>query len=311
MRPGRAVTGSRRKPIASTVDDLLRASAAYRSSAMFQETVTFLAKFREYAPYNNLLVRTQNPSCSYYATEKDWKRRFGRTLREDARPMLILAPMHPVLLVYDVDQTEGRALPEELRNFAHFRHLPGRNPEWNPDRLQQTIDNAERRDRVRVDFRTLSSTHAGFAATASHPGPWKMRIVIHEGLDETSRFGVLCHELAHVFSGHLGSDEDHWWPDRRDLGHEAREIEAEAASYIVTDRLGLEGESASYVSHHMKEGRPPGEVSLELITRVANRIERMARGRLRTRRPRQEKGVGARGGLRGDPDFAFPEYDPP
>ena len=34
--------------------------------------------------------------------------------------MLILAPMHPVMLVFDLDQTTGRALPSEIENFAKF-----------------------------------------------------------------------------------------------------------------------------------------------------------------------------------------------
>lgn len=70
-----------------------------------------MAKFRRYSPYNNMLVRTQNPSCTHYATESDWERRFKRGLKEDARSMLILAPMHPVMLVYDLDQSLAAGRP--------------------------------------------------------------------------------------------------------------------------------------------------------------------------------------------------------
>jgi hypothetical protein len=41
----------------------------------------FMARFRDYAPYNNMLVRLQNQTCSFYATERDWQGRFGRTLK--------------------------------------------------------------------------------------------------------------------------------------------------------------------------------------------------------------------------------------
>jgi hypothetical protein len=82
--------------------------------------VGFMGSFRDYAPFNNMLVRIQNPSCSFYATETDWSRRFERHIKEDARPMLILAPMHPVMLVYDLDQTHGKDLPAELSRFARF-----------------------------------------------------------------------------------------------------------------------------------------------------------------------------------------------
>ena len=274
-----------RKQIESTINDLLRRSAVYRSSDKFREMVSFMARFREYAPYNNMLVRTQNPSCSFYAREKDWYERFDRTLKEDARPMLILAPMHPVMLVYDLDQTKGPPLPDELQDFASFEG------EWGSAWLKRTVENAARHDRIRIDFKALSSTHAGFATIARGSGEWKMRIAIHDGLDEPSRFGVLCHELAHIFSGHLGCDRDHWWPSRIGLDHHAIEIEAEAAAYIVTTRYGLEGASASYVSRYLKEGQPPKAVSLDTIAKVAGRIERMARETQPRRRSRLSEGA--------------------
>jgi hypothetical protein len=93
--------------VTSSIDSLLRQSSVYRDSVQFREMVVFMAKFKAYAPYNNMLVRIQNPTCSFYATERDWRDRFKRGLKEDAHPMLILAPMHPVMLVYALDQTEG------------------------------------------------------------------------------------------------------------------------------------------------------------------------------------------------------------
>ena len=77
----------------STIDDLVKRSVSYRKSPAFQEMIDFCARFRAYAPFNNLLVKVQNRSCSFYATEKHWKEEFDCHLKEDARPMLILAPM--------------------------------------------------------------------------------------------------------------------------------------------------------------------------------------------------------------------------
>ena len=61
------------------------------------------------------------------------------------------------------------------------------------------------------------------------------------------------------------------------------ELEAEAAAYIVTTHLGLEGASAGYVSRHLDEGQPPRTVSLDMIAKVAGRIERIADEKLPTR----------------------------
>jgi len=182
-----------KKEIASSIDSLLRHSKVYQHSEQFRQMVSFMARFRDYAPYNNMLVRMQNPTCSFYATERDWCDRFGRNLKEDARPMLILAPMHPVMLVYALDETEGKDLPKELENFASYQG------EWKPDWLERTVQNAAVRDRIRVDFKILSSTNAGFATLAHSTGEWKMRIAIHSKLDEPSQYGTLCHELAHIY----------------------------------------------------------------------------------------------------------------
>jgi hypothetical protein len=277
---------SPRKEVQSGIDSLVRQSVAYRSSGAFQEMIGFMGRFKVYAPYNNMLVRIQNPSCSFYATENDWFRRFERRLKEDARPMLILAPMHPVMLVYELDQTQGPDLPEELSKFATFAG------DWKIEYLEKTIDNASKRDRIRIDVKRLSSTNAGFATIARGDREFKMRIALHEELKEPSRFGVACHELAHIYLGHLGSDKDHWWPSRTNLNHQTVEIEAEAVAFLVTSRLGLQGASARYVSRYLKDDRIPPSVSLDLIAKVAGRIEQMALHRMAARTERRESAGG-------------------
>ena len=275
--------------VISTIDDLLRQSALYQSSEAYCEMVDFMSRFRDYAPYNLMLVRVQNPSCSFFATANDWCHRFRRSVKEDARPMLILRPMGPVMVVYALDDTEGDELPEELARFATFE---GR---WDLAWLDRLIRNAQRH-LIRVDFRPLSSTNAGFVRQSLGTEYEKFRIVIHEELKEESRFGILCHEMAHVFLGHLGNDEDHWWPARSHLGRSAIEIEAETTAYIVTRRLGLEGTSAEYISQHLqRDGAVPGGVSFDTIVKAAGKIERMALGL--ARRPRRKGASAMAGGV--------------
>lgn len=275
---------SKKREVQTGIDQLVASSQAYRGSKDFQNMIEFMGKFRDYAPYNNMLVRVQNPSCSFFATERDWKNRFQRAIKEDARPMLILAPMHPVMLVYDLDSTEGAPLPQELTSFSTFEG------EWNPKWLNKLIENAKRH-KIRVDFKKLSSTCSGFATLAKKDSGWKMRVVIHESLDEPSRFGVLCHELAHIFLGHLGGDPDFWWPSRFNLDHSSMEIEAESVAYIITAQLDLEGSSAAYVSGHLKAGSQlPAGVSLDNIGKVSSKISHMCKTLLAQPKPRKVKG---------------------
>jgi len=257
----------------STLDALFRRSCQFRTSASFREFVEFSARFRVYAPFNNLLVKIQNPSCSFFATERDWQTKFQRQVKEDARAMLILAPMHPVMVVYALDDTDGKPLPSRLLSFAQAEG------EWNPRHLSCTLDNAER-DQIQVLFKVLSSTRAGFVTTRLRNGSYKMRIVIHAGLDDRSRYTVLCHELAHIYLGHLGGDLDNWWPCRLDLTHASVEIEAEAVSFIVTGRVGLQTHSEEYLSAYLKAPEVPDSVSVELIAKVAGKLEEMGSRRL-------------------------------
>jgi hypothetical protein len=249
----------------SAVDELFQRSQAYRSTKGFQEMLQFMARFRKYAPFNNMLVRLQNPACGYYATARHWQTEFGARIKEDARPMLILAPAHPVLLVYDLDSVENPPLPEHLREFALVTG------EWEEEALPRLLGNAKR-DRIQVDFKPLSATNAGKATTQVQTRGWKLRVVIHDGLDNRARFSVLLHELAHIYLGHLGGDGDGWWPCRTNLSLASVEVEAESVAYIVCERFGLHTTAAQYLAAHSASGKLPGGVSVEMIGKVASRL---------------------------------------
>jgi hypothetical protein len=266
-----------KKVFKSSFDELFKNSKSYRDSGAFEELVNFTARFTEYAPYNNLLVKIQNPSCQFFATQKDWRSRFGRELKDDPRPMLILAPMHPVLLVYDIDQTDGTDAPRLLEDFN--RTEGNFDPQW----MENLLHNAKR-DRIFVEFKPLSSTHGGFATTRFKDDSYKMRIVIHSGLDLASAFSVLCHEIAHIHLGHLGADPDGWWPCRINLSHSTVEIEAEATAYIAAVQLGLRPASEAYLSCHIKGDTIANTVSLDLIAKRAGKLIEMAKRKLPERK---------------------------
>lgn len=66
----------------------------------------------------------------------------------------------------------------------------------------------------------------------------KVSIEINNKLDNTATYATIGHEIAHIYLGHLGTDKDEWWPDRRHLSRDQKELEAEATSYWFV--LGLE-----------------------------------------------------------------------
>ena len=62
----------------SSLDDLFARSRQYRRSKRFAEAVDFISRFREYSPFNNMLVFLQNPLATYFATASHWHKAFGR-----------------------------------------------------------------------------------------------------------------------------------------------------------------------------------------------------------------------------------------
>jgi len=64
------------------------------------------------------------------------------------------------------------------------------------------------------------------------------------------------------------------------LTHDTVEIEAEAVAFIVCTRAGLTTSSDAYLAPYLKAGSVPAAVSLELIAKVAGKLEEMGKRRL-------------------------------
>jgi hypothetical protein len=254
----------------SSIDDLFSRSRRFRKSKKFGEAVEFVAKFREYSPFNNMLVYAQNPLTKHFATASHWRKAFGRSIKEDARGMVILAPRSPVLMVYDIADTEGPPLPEKLRVFTQ---TSGR---FDPALLERTVKNCER-DQIQVRRQPMGELQGGFATNRAREPGWKMRVGLRADLEDAAAYAVLCHELAHIYLGHVGADRDGWWPFRMNLSEAVAEIEAEAVAHIVCGRASLRTRSAEYLSSFVEDSEDLDAISLDLISRVAGRLEEMGR----------------------------------
>ncbi|MGA2557279.1 MAG: hypothetical protein ABSG04_13495 [Verrucomicrobiota bacterium] len=261
----------------SSLDELFVRSRRYRRSKQFAAAADFMGKFREYSPFNNMLVYLQNPLATYFATASRWHKVFRRTIKDEARGLVILAPRTPVLMVYDIADTEGPALPRKLELFTQATGP------FNPLILDRTLKNAER-DRILIERKEMGPLRGGFATARAREQGWKMRIGLRQELEPAAVYGVLCHELAHIYLGHLGVDKDGWWPYRLTLPYAVTEIEAEAVAYIVCRRIGLQTRSAEYLSSFVEEDEDLESISLDLVSRAAARIEEMGRRLLAPRR---------------------------
>ena len=102
----------------SMLDQLLEDSRLYRKGQDYQNLLDFVVRLRNFAPFNALLLQIQKPGLHHAASARDWRETFGRTIKDGARPLLILWPFGPVALVYDLMDTEGRDLPAGIAAFA-------------------------------------------------------------------------------------------------------------------------------------------------------------------------------------------------
>lgn len=260
------------------IDDLVSAAVAYNSPERLEELVRFTARLRRYAPFNAMLLHAQDPTATMVATASDWKVRHGRELRAGARPLVILAPMHPVLFVFDVRDTTGPDLPEaveqELKDVFAAEGVVAEKLWLN------TLKNCER---LGIGVREID-LDPGLGGKISPDGPDTCLLSLNAAHTKTQRYVTMVHEIAHLFLGHVTELPCGWWHIRPDVQQRSEEFEAEIATYIVCSRAGIRTASEKYLAGYIGKGPLP-YFSLDEILLAAGRIEEMGRSKLRLRKP--------------------------
>ncbi|MBF0258636.1 MAG: hypothetical protein HQK62_07330 [Desulfamplus sp.] len=289
------------------LDDLFKATFAYRKSIEYLKLAEFISKFRFYSPYNAFLIYTQRPGATYVAPAYRWAKQYGRKVKPNANPIVILKPKGPVMFVFDVSDTESLknapALPESVTD--PFRIKQGTVEK----EFDRTIENCKR-DGIKILYQKVGSQAAGSIQTVNvensagklqfKTGEQKDTTPIYEMIlvkyeiclkedsenkMKTENYATLVHELAHLYCGHLGTPNKKWWPDRRGLSHTAREFEAESVSYLVCKRMGIKTTAEEYLSGYVdKDPVLPKSMSLECIMKASGLIEQMAGGNLKLRK---------------------------
>jgi hypothetical protein len=135
----------------------------------------FVGRFRFYFPFNAMLIHTQMPGAHFVCTAWRWRRDYRREIKINARPIVILQPMGPVLFVFDVSDTaplpNARPLPRQVEDPFQVRDgkIGGQ--------YALTIDNAKR-DGVRVSERPDGSQLAGSIGAVRRRSPCRARLFV-------------------------------------------------------------------------------------------------------------------------------------
>jgi len=146
------------------LDELFTSVGRYSSSHELAELVEFTRRFKHYSPYNALLVHAQKSGATYVLRASEWRSRYERWIKPGAHPLVALQPMGPVMFLYDVSDTEGKALPAEVTApFEPKGNLVGKE-------LERTLDNCAR-DGICVHRVEQGSQSAGsIQAVTAKPG---------------------------------------------------------------------------------------------------------------------------------------------
>lgn len=254
--------------VRSMLDELLTDSRLYTQSKDYKALLDFVVRLRAFAPFNAMLLHLQKPGLSYAASAYDWRDRFGRTIKEGARPLLILWPFGPVALVYDVQDTEGAELPEDVASFT------ARGP-IDAEQLKRMRALMDRKNIQSVEVDT-GDAKAGSIRVVGRAGTdneaTMYRIQINRNHPPAVQFATLTHELAHLFLGHLGPNRRLKVPERLVRGpHE--EIEAESVSYLVCKRNGVESKPHTYLANFVEANSTIERLDIYPIMRAAGQVE--------------------------------------
>lgn len=278
------------------LDGLFVATKRYATGRTFGELFQFLCRFRFYSPFNAMLLHIQNPGTTYAAPAERWKQDFDRVIRPGARPLVILQPMGPVMFVFDVGDTEPtgpdtRPLPREVTapfeprgcnaecEFRRVRHNAVRDGVLIAEH-PEGLDSAGRIVPTKTKGLNLAFSDKVFV-------PRRYDIVLNSKHSVTARFTTLVHEMAHLYSGHLGKpfEECKWWPDRRGMDVNTMEFEAESVTFVVCTRQGIQPPSATYLAEYLGQDKALPRISLERVLVAAGLIETMCKGSLPPNRP--------------------------
>ena len=277
--------------IHNPVDEVFAVSTRFRDCHQVKELLAFIARFPGYSAFNGLLIYIQNSSATYVATARSWLQKFGRQPKFDARPIVILAPMAPILFVFDLQDTEGPPVPATVLKPGETRN----------QLLGKLYTNTQQNCAVHGIAVVEEPLAHGTVDTVSRITPALRKqypdlspqkdtsylILIDRTQTLEEKYSALSHELGHIFCGHLGIDRHAWWPEREDLNINSEAIEADAVAYLVCERLGLQANSAKHLSNYMDKNLDLPVFSLNAVLQSVGYIEEMGKSRWKAPRRRR------------------------
>ncbi|PEN04739.1 hypothetical protein CRI93_14615 [Longimonas halophila] len=174
---------------------LFQRSQRLRQADHYRAFLDFIARLSHYSPFNSALLHVQRPGAMYFATESQWRGRFGRHVKTGARPCVILQPFGPILFVFAAKDTkpgdDGTSLPERVTEpFAVDGSL-------DPATWRRAAAHCEDKERVKVEFNPEWPAHRAGSIASNGPrfdAPSRYTHVARLRGPDTTSFNGRSHE---------------------------------------------------------------------------------------------------------------------
>lgn len=248
----------------------------FKNSSTYFRYLKFIARFKNYSIFNTSLVFAQKPTVGYFATRAHWGREFDRSVKADARPLVMLQPKGPVMFAYDFDDTVGDddIVPQQL--LTPYKTSGEFNNEY-----FENLKNSLQKCYINLVWVTDAIVKAGKISRridTKNPNRPNMTITLNKAHDEKTNFVTLIHEVAHLLLGHLGNYNNALWPSRTNLDIRTEEFEAESVAYVLAGRLNLKTLSNEYLADYMVANDTIPKINIRQIGKTTEWIEQMIKG---------------------------------
>jgi len=243
----------------------LVASAENMTDKEYQEMLDSMVKFHIYSFCNQMILMFHN--CSQVAGYRRWQE-LGRTVKKGSKAVWILAPAY---YKKKVENEEGEE--EEVRKL-YFRSVPVFDiSDTEGEEIERGLTT-----RSRVSFPEVreAAGKLGFSVKLKpleiiNGGYIKERaITLNSNLSDTEHVGTLIHELSHGLLEHINGNNG-------ELPEKLKEQQAETATYLTCQILGVERKSEFYLKgwslskNIVKDFQTLDKVAKEIIGAINNK----------------------------------------
>ena len=231
----------------------------------YQAYLRTVSRFHRYSVNNQMLIFTQCPQATLVAGYQKWQNQFSRHVLRGEKGITIIAPtpykikveqekldpdtkqplldadgktiteekevqipMFRPVKVFDVSQTDGEPLPEQVK--SPVAELTG-----NVEHYEAFMDALKLVSPVPIEIKPLSSNLDGFFS------PSKQSITLREGMSEVQTVCAAVHEIAHSKLHNYARQ-----PDSQPKDSSTEEMEAESIAYTVCAYFGIETSANSF-----------------------------------------------------------------